>query len=126
MKEDRDGKQLISLYDVRGAIVTATATLTTGTAGSLVLGDSDYMLDLIEVTAATNSTTVAAGTGPTVDLISDGAIITTFGVPLPGSTTINYNAPLEQQTKNTPWNADLNDITGTTVTINARFIKRAK
>lgn len=120
-KYDRDGKLMVQLHDIRGAIVTANATLTTGTATSLLTGDADKMLDLIEMTCANNSSV-----GATVALINEGTTIRNINIPAYGTVQLVFDTPLEQLTKNTPWNVDMNDITGTTVSIGALFIKREK
>ena len=119
MKKDNQGRQFIAFHDVRGALVTASASLTTGTATSLLAGDADYFLDLIDITMANNSTVSA-----TVALVNDGTTIRQFEVPAANTLHINFDTPLLQLTKNVLWNADMNDITVTTVTIGAKFIKR--
>ena len=35
-----------------------------------------------------------------------------------------FPAPLRQNTKNPPWNIDMDDITGTTVNVHATFVKK--
>lgn len=117
-KYDRQGRQFIALHDVRGAIVTASASLSSGTAASLIAGDSDYFLDIIELTCANNSNAAT-----TVTLINDGTTIRTFGVPAFSTAQVQFDVPLGQNTKNTPWIVDLPDITGTTISIAARLIK---
>lgn len=119
MKTDPQGRQFIAAHDVRGAIVTAAASLTTGTATSLLAGDADHFLDLIEVTFANNSTVSAS-----VALTNDGTSIRTFQVPASNTLAVNFEAPLNQNTKNTPWLADMEDITATTVSVGARFIRK--
>ncbi len=69
------------------------------------------------MTAANNSTVAAS-----FSLVNDGTTIRTFTVP-GGTSQFQFFVPLQQQTKNTPWLADLEDITGTTVTIGAYLIK---
>jgi len=119
-KKDSQGRQFIAHHDVRSALVSATASLTTGTAATLLAGDSDYLLDMVEVTFANNSTV-----GATVALVSDGTTIKTVVAPANGTAQLHFYAPLRQSTKNTPWIADMEDITGTTVTIDAVFIKKS-
>lgn len=111
-------KQFIAFHDVRGALVTATASLTSGTATSLVSGDTANYLDLVELTCANNS-----GAAANVILTNDGSTIRTFEVP-PYTTLFKYDVPVEQITKGTGWSVDMEDITGTTVTIDALFVKR--
>lgn len=115
----------VALHDVRGAIVTASATLTNGTATSLVAGDADYFLDLVEVQLSTGST-VALGTATAgIDLKNDGTTIRHIDIPEGGTVQLKFDVPLPQITKNTPWVLDLDDITGTTVRVDAIFIKKS-
>ena len=121
MKYDRDDKLMVQLHDIRGAVVTANATVTTGTTTSLITGDADKMLDLVEVTFANNSSV-----GAHIDLINDGTTVRAVDIPAYGTVQLVFDTPLEQIIKNTPWNVDMNDITGSTVKIGALFIKREK
>ncbi len=41
MKTDISGREFIAFHEVRGAIVSCTASLTTGTATTLIAGDVD-------------------------------------------------------------------------------------
>ena len=116
-KTDSQGRQFIALHDVRGALVTASATLTTGTAQTLIAGDTDYFLDLIEVSFANNSGSAQ------VLLTNDGTTICTVQAGA-GTTQMFFDAGLTQNTKNTPWLADLEDITGSSIVVNATFIKK--
>jgi hypothetical protein len=120
-KHDRDNKLMMAFHDIRGAIVSASASVSTGTGTSLIAGDSDKMLDLIEITLSNNSTVAAQ-----VSLTNDGTIIKNLQIPVGGTLPLRFDAPLEQVTKNTPWLVDMEDITGTTVVVNASFIKREK
>jgi hypothetical protein len=121
MKHDSQGRQFIAQHDVRSALVSANASLTTGTATSLISGDADYFLDIVEITFS-NNTTVAGGVS-NVDLISDGTIVRTVSCP-PGVTQLFFDAPLKQITKGTPWNVDLVDITGDTIAVGATLIRK--
>lgn len=126
IKFDGDGNLMTAHYDVRGGIVTANASLTTGTAASLLSGDSDYLLDLVEITFATAST-VALGTATFgIDLINDGTVVRHIDMFDAGTQQFRFDPALPQVTKNTPWNVDMDDVTGTTVKIGAVFIKRNK
>lgn len=119
MKQDKQGKQFVALHDVRGAFVTASASLTSGTASELLSGDADYFLDVIEVTFANNSNATAS-----IALKNDGSTVRTITATANGTVQLQFDAPLEQPVKNTPWNVDMEDITGTTVSIGAVFMKR--
>ena len=106
-------------HTVRGHLVTASATLTTGTAGSLIAGDSDYFLDLLDVTATSNTTVTT-----NVILKSDGTTLKTLQLGAGTTSHIQFENPIEQPTKAIAWQADMEDVTGTSVTIEARFQKR--
>lgn len=118
MKKDIDGRQFIAMHEVRGAIVSANASLTTGTATSLIAGDSDYFLDIVEMTCANNSAAAVSLT-----LMNDGTTIRTITIPATDTKHFKFDVPLKQQTKSTTWVADMEDVTGTTVTIDAYLIK---
>lgn len=109
----------MALHDVRGALVSAAASPTTGTAVSLLAGDADYFLDCVEV-SMTNQSTVAVG----VALINDGTTIRTFQIPANKTELFKFDVPLRQQTKATPWVADMDDVTGTTLVVEGIFIKK--
>ena len=125
MKHTTDGIQITQPYEVGGAFVTATATLTTGTATSLVTGDADYYLDLVEIMFSSTST-VALGTANfSIALINDGETYRTFAMGEGQDVTqAIFPAPLRQNVKNTPWNIDMDDVTGTTVNVAATFVKK--
>lgn len=118
-KVDSQGRNFIRLHDVRGALVTASASLTTGTAATFITGDADYFLDLAEVTMANNSTVSA-----TIILTNDGSTVRSFEVPAANTLHLKFDAQLPQPVKNTPWGIDMNDITGTTVSVGAIFIRK--
>lgn len=118
---DTKGRELIAMHDVRGALVTANASLTTGTATSLIEGDADYFLDIVEVTLSL-STTVAGATAD-VALINDGTTVRSLTVAA-GTTQVAFDAPLKQVTKNTPWIVDMADLTGNTLTVGATLIRQ--
>lgn len=107
------------MHEVRNGLVTASASLSSGTAATLLAGDTGNLLDLVEVTLSSNSTITSS-----VVLKNDGTTVRTFQVPTNGSVSIAYDVPVKQLTKNTPWLVDMEDVTGTTVTIDAVFIKK--
>lgn len=123
IKQDNQGKQFIASHDVRSAIVTASATLTTSDASvtTLVAGDADYFLDIFEVSFA-NSSTGGAG----VDLGSDGTIVRHVDIPASNTIQLMFDAPLKQLTKNVPWTLDISgaDITGTSIQVGASLVKK--
>lgn len=118
--QDQRGRQFIAFHEVRGSIFTAAATLTNGTATSLIPGDVDYFADIIEVSFANNSSGAAR-----VSLINDGTIVKDLASG-PGGNIHQFNVPVAQPVKNTPWNVQMEDITNTTVVFNTRFIKRTQ
>ncbi len=118
IKTDSDMRQVSLNYVVRGGIVTATVSLTTGTAASLIAGDADYPLDLVEAMFSNNSTVTA-----TVALVDDGTSVRTFQVPASSSFEFIPPVPIPQSKTAGAWRADMNDITGTTVVVDAIFIK---
>lgn len=117
-KLDTQGRQFIAMHDVRGALVSANASLSTGTGTALIAGDADYFLDIVEVTLANNSTVTAA-----VDLKNDGTVVRSFSVPPNSTVQLKFDAPLKQVTKNTPWIVDMEDITGSSIAIGTTLIK---
>ena len=125
MKHTTDGIYITQPYEVSGAFVSASVSLTTGTATSLISGDADYYLDLVEIMLSTSST-VALGTSDfSVAIINDGTTYRSFSLG-GGQNDIQllFPNPLRQNTKNTPWNVDMDDITGTTVNVYATFVKK--
>lgn len=122
-KFDPQGRVFIATHDVRGAIVTANASLSTsdGVFTTLNPGDVDYFTDIVEATFSNSST---GGVG--VDLYNDGTIVRHFDLPASSSSQFQWGAPLKQVTKNTPWQLDISgaDITATTVNVGAQLIKK--
>lgn len=116
--KDATGRTFIAMHEVRGGLVTANASITTGTATSLISGDADKFLDIVEISFANNSTV-----GAHVNIVNDGTTIRGVDVPLSGTVQLCFDTPLKQITKNTPWNIDMDDITGTTVMVGATLIK---
>ncbi len=122
MKDSR-GREVITMYEDRSAVVTAQASLLNGTAVSLIAGDADYFLDLVEITFACNSTVALGGLLSGLDIRNDGSLIRRVDLPESGMVQLKFPIPLMQQTKNTPWVLDLDDITGVDVEVGATFIK---
>lgn len=118
MKEDLQGRQIIAQYAMRNAIVTASVTLTNGTNTTLISGDSDYPLDIIEVSFSNDSTVAAQ-----VVLKDDGTTVKTINIPASGTVELNPIIPFKQNAKGGNWSGDMIDVTGTNVTIEATLIK---
>jgi len=104
---------------VRGATVTATATLSTGTIATLLAGDTDYRLDLTEVSFANSSDKAIS-----IVLSDDGTTVKTVNVPLSGSVQLHFDVPYPQNAKNGRWAVDMGDFTNTSVVVDATFIKQ--
>ena len=125
MKHTTDGIYVTQPFEVSGAFVTASASLTNGTSATLVSGDSDYYLDLVEIMFSSTST-VALGTANfSIALKNDGSTERTF-VMGEGQDVIQctFPAPLRQNAKNTNWVVDMDDVSGTTVNVYATFVKK--
>ena len=105
-------------FVVRGACVTASATLTNGTNTTLLTGDSAYKLDLVEISIS-NTSTVAVP----VTLKDDGTTVRNFNIPLSGTVQANYSIPLPQSAAGGIWSVDTADDTNTTINVEAIFIK---
>ncbi len=117
-KMDTSGRRVITLHEVRSALVTAYATVTSGSNTQLDPGDVDYFTDIIEIQLSNNST-VAVG----VNLVNDGTKIRHYEIPANSTIEVPYVCPLKQQTKNLPWFIAMSDVTGTTVEVGATLIK---
>lgn len=119
---DDVGRQVVTLLQVRDLIATASATLSTGTAATLLAaGGSGVFHDLVHLTASNNST--VAGNTASVQLLQDGSVVKTLQVPNGGTLAIDFTVPIPQGSSNTVWTVDMEDITGTTVYIDALFAK---
>ena len=116
------GRQVIYPFQVRDLHATASATLANGTAATLLAaGGAGVFHDLVHVTFANNST--VAGNTASVALLADGSIVKTIQVPNGGTVDLEFTYPLPQAQANTNWSVDMEDITGSTVIIDALFIK---
>lgn len=115
---DKVGRLLTAPYQVRDLLSTGTASLSTGTAVTLAgAAGSGVFRDLVHITAANNSSAAAS-----VTLTADGSLIKTLQVPASSTLSIDFNVPVPSPTANTIWVADMEDITGTTVTVDALFV----
>jgi hypothetical protein len=118
-KVDNSGAQVMAFHEVRGGLVSAAASVSTGSPATLIAGDADYFLDIVEITFSHNSTLA----GAVVDLKNDGTIVRTVALPA-GAVQLVFDAPLKQITKGTPWVIDMGDITGSTVDVAATLVKK--
>lgn len=106
-------------YQVRDLSATAAATLSNGTAATLLAaGGAGVMHDLIHVSCANTSTAAA-----TIQLLQDGSVMKNIQVPASSTLSLDFTFPLPQASSNTIWSVDMEDITGTTLYVDALFIK---
>lgn len=116
---DDVGRRITMPFQVRDLVSTASASLTNGTAITLLAaGSGGVFNDCVHVSFANNSTAAA-----NVVLLSDGTIIKTIQVPANNTLSIDFTYPLTQPVANTIWSVDMEDVTGTTVNVDAVFVK---
>lgn len=118
-KRDNSGAQVMAFHEVRSALVSANASVSTGSAATLIAGDASSFLDIVEMTISHNSTLA----GAVIDIINDGTIVRTVALAA-GTTQLKFDAPLKQLTKGLPWVIDMNDITGSTVDVGATLVRK--
>ena len=106
-------------YVVRASLVTAVASLTTGTSAVLLAGDAASKLDLVQIGFSNNSDAATS-----VTLKDDSTTVNIYPVPASTANQFNYQIPIPQSKVGGSWDVDLPDITGTTITVSALFIKR--
>lgn len=117
---DDVGRQITNPYQVRDLIATASASLTTGTETTLFAGTAGEFHDLIHITCSNNST---AAVTVSIRDATGGGVVKTIDVGANTGTTVNFQVPYPQNTAAAAWTADIPDITGTTVTVEALFVK---
>jgi len=105
-------------YQVRDLINTAYVSITNGTATALIAGVTDVFLDLVQISLSNNS-----GNAASVVLNNDSTTIQTFLVNPNATTNYTFPVPIRATSTGSAWNVDMADITGTTVTIQAQFIR---
>lgn len=103
-------------HTVRDLIQTAQATLTTGTAATLLAGTADFYNDIVQLTASNNSSVAA-----TVALKDEGTTIRTLVIPATTTLHFNFEPALKQSVTGVNWIVDMEDITGTSVEVSAEF-----
>lgn len=116
---DDVGRQVMTPYQVRDLIVTAYVTVTSGTVATLLAGDADHFLDLLEISCATDSTVASTN----FLLKDDGTTVRGFDIPVSGTVELKFPVPLPQSAKGGNWYVDMEDVTGTTLQIGALFVK---
>ena len=118
---DDVGRQVVTLYQVRDLIATASASITNGTSTVLLAGTTDEFHDLLFISFTSNSTASAV----TVDLTDDGTTVRSYIVPVTttnsGIVQMDYPIPWPQGATGSAWRVDMPDITNTTITVQALF-----
>ncbi len=115
------GRQVMTLHQVRGLLVTAYAQVTTGTPTVLLSGDADSFLDLLEISYSTNTTVVS----PNVALRDDGTTVRIVDIPVDDTVQLTFPTPIPQNKKGGDWVIDMDDVTGTTLDVGAIFVKNS-
>ena len=118
---DDVGRQLVWPFQVRDLIATARASLSTGTETTLLAGGGAGVFhDLLEITASNNSSaaqivSIRDGTG--------GGVVRTITAEANKTVSLRFPVPVVQNTAAAAWTVDMADVTGTTITVDALFIK---
>lgn len=118
--QDPLGRELVALYAARGALVTASASVTNGTPTTLIAGDTSYPLDILNICFSNNSTVAVV-----VLLKDDGTTVRTVSIPASATVELNPSVPIPQILKGGNWQIDMPDITATTVTVEAILLKNS-
>lgn len=134
VKTDAIGRQITTPIQVRGLMQTAYVSISTGTETTLLAGVSGVFMDLVSISASTDSTFATTAVVPPYIGVRDcrtGGVLFSFPVSglsatNTGSQTIftkDFSVPLPQNEAGNAWTVDMNDITGTTVNIQALFAR---
>lgn len=121
---DSAGRQLITLYQVRDLVNSASASPTYGAETTLLAGVSGAFLDLVEISCANTSAQAF-----TVNLrdATGGGIVKVFSIPTKETKTIQFPVPLPQNVKGDTWTVAIAnpvaDQPDPGVVISATFIK---
>ena len=114
-----DSQVVTTPFAVRDSITTAYVALTGGTKTELVAGVSGYYLDLIQLSLANNSSVAVTD----ITLSDESTTVQKLSVGLNNSITLDFPAPIKQSAKGAAWYVDMGDITGTTISVQAQFLK---
>lgn len=131
---DKIGRQIVVPYQVRDLIKTAYVSISNGTETTLLAGVAGVFFDLISLSASTTSTFgVSTLVPPYVDIRCTRGSGVVASLPIGGLSATNtgaarlntlvMSAPIPQDEADSSWTVDMNDITGTTVNIQALFIR---
>lgn len=115
---DDVGRQVMAPYQVRDLVNTAYVSLTGGTKTSLIAGVTSVFLDLIQISMSNNS-----GAATTLTLTDESTTIQSFVLPANDTRQFDFPVPIRQSATGVAWYVDLPDISGTTVTVQAQFIR---
>lgn len=118
---DDVGRLLVWPFQVRDLIATASASLSTGTETTLLAGGGAGVFhDLLEVTASNNS-----GVAQVISVrdATGGGVTRTITAEANKTVSLRFPIPVVQNTAAAAWTVDMDDVTGTTITIDALFIK---
>ena len=118
---DKVGRQLVWPFQVRDLIATASALLSTGTETTLLAaGAAGVFHDLLEITASNNSTVAQV---VSIRDATAAGVVRTITAEANKSVSMRFPVPVIQNTAAAIWTVDMDDVTGTTITIDAIFIK---
>ena len=114
------GRQVITPYQVRDLVSTAYLSLTTGTETTLLSAVAGVFLDCVQIVCANQSDAAVD-----VDFRSVTGGNVEFSITVPADATAGFvpSIPWPQGNTGNNWTADIADITGTTVNINALFVR---
>jgi len=114
------GRQVITPYQVRDLVSTAYLSLSTGTETTLLSAVAGVFLDCVQIVCANQSDAAVD-----VDFRSVTAGNVEFSITVPADATAGFvpSVPWPQGNTGNNWTADIADITGTTVNINALFVR---
>ena len=120
------GRQIITPYQVRDLISTASAAITTTGYSVLLAGVSGAFLDLIELTGANESTNAVTVTLKDSD---GGGTVRTLQIPANDTKSFTFPTPIPQSEASNSWSVQVVDFvndgttTNGTVTFSALFVR---
>ena len=121
---DRGGRQLMTPYQVRDLVATASASPTYGTETTLLAGVAEAFFDLVEISCAN-----ASAQAFSVELrdATGGGVVKNFSIPTRDTKTVQFPVPVPQNARADTWTVKItNPVTDQPdpgVTITATFIK---
>lgn len=115
---DDIGRMVMAPHQVRDLVNTAYVSLTGGTKTSLIAGVTDVFLDLVQISFSNNS-----GAATTCTLTDEATTVQSFVCPANDTRNYTFESPIRQSATGVAWYVDLPDISGTTVTVQAQFVR---